>query len=189
MSAKTENFINLIKEDATIQGAKNNIPPSIIMAQAILESGWGESGLSVNANNYFGIKANSTWKGEIYNGATHEYYDGLLTYQDDDFRAYKSAKGSFKDHSNFLKTNQRYSELFKLKNTDYVGWAKGLKSSGYATSPTYAEKLIALIEQHKLYTFDKKANFYRILVPVIGVILITFIIIFAIKKFNKKTKK
>ena len=78
MSAKTTNFILLIKGAAMLQGALNDIPPSIIMAQAILESGWGESELSTKANNYFGIKADSSWTGEVYNGATHEYYNGVI---------------------------------------------------------------------------------------------------------------
>ena len=146
MSAKTDNFINKNKRASVIEGVRNKIPPSITLAQAILESGWGESGLSVNANNYFGIKANSSWKGEIYNADTHEYYNGVLTYTSDDFRAYKNPLASFKDHSLFLHENPRYSNLFELDFLDYKGWAHGLKSSGYATSPTYAEKLINLIE-------------------------------------------
>ena len=185
MSAKTDNFINKNKRASIIEGVRNNIPPSITLAQAILESGWGESGLSLNANNYFGIKADSSWKGAIYNADTHEYYNGLLTYTSDDFRAYKNPLESFKDHSKFLKENKRYSNLFNLDFLDYKGWAYGLKSSGYATSPTYAEKLINLIEQYNLNKFDKRAKSLKTLGYIGLVILITIFTMLLIKKFKK----
>jgi flagellum-specific peptidoglycan hydrolase FlgJ len=185
MSAKTDNFINKNKRASIIEGVRNKIPPSITLAQAILESGWGESGLSVNANNYFGIKADSSWKGEIYNADTHEYYNGVLTYTSDYFRAYKNPLESFKDHSIFLHENPRYSNLFDLDFLDYKGWAHGLKRSGYATSPTYAEKLINLIEQYDLNEFDKKAKSFKNLGYIGLVILIAIFTILLIKKFKK----
>jgi len=185
MSAKTDNFINKNKRASIIEGVRNKIPPSITLAQAILESGWGESGLSVNANNYFGIKADSSWKGEIYNADTHEYYNGVLTYTSDDFRAYKNPLQSFKDHSLFLHENPRYSNLFELDFLDYKGWAHGLKSSGYATSPTYAEKLINLIEQYNLNEFDKKAKSFKNLGYILLVVLIAIFTLLLIKKLKK----
>ena len=83
-------------------------------------------------------------------------------YKDDDrkndcFRVYSNAKDSYEDHSRFL-LKDRYKRLFNLKLTDYKGWAKGLKECGYATSPTYASRLIEIIESYELYQFDKRGK-------------------------------
>jgi hypothetical protein len=123
------------------------IPASITLAQGILESGNGESYLATEGKNHFGIKCHE-WKGEEI-------------YADDDkenecFRKYKRVKESYRDHSEFLIKHSRYSSLFELEITDYKGWAKGLKKAGYATSPTYAEKLISIIERYNLQRFDKE---------------------------------
>lgn len=122
-----------------------NIPASITLAQGILESGNGNSTLTKKANNHFGIKCHG-WDGPGY-------------YMDDDkkdecFRVYKNAEDSFEDHSQFL-LKKRYANLFTLKPTDYKGWAKGLKKAGYATNPEYAKRLISIIEDNKLYEYDK----------------------------------
>ncbi|HRZ41547.1 MAG TPA: glucosaminidase domain-containing protein [Bacteroidales bacterium] len=122
------------------------IPASITLAQGLLESGAGTSDLARTANNHFGIKCHKDWSGDTF-------------YKDDDtknecFRKYKNPEESFRDHALFLTTRQRYADLFKLDKTDYKGWAKGLKSAGYATNPAYAEKLIGLIETYELYHYD-----------------------------------
>ncbi len=123
------------------------IPASITLAQGILESGSGSSELAVNANNHFGIKCGSSWKGESY-------------LKDDDakdecFRKYASPEESFNDHSLFLTGSERYSSLFKLSTDDYKGWANGLQTAGYATNPEYADLLIWIIEREKLYKYDQ----------------------------------
>jgi hypothetical protein len=122
------------------------IPASIIMAQACLESDNGNSRLAVKANNHFGIKCHTSW-------------DGEKIYHDDDkkqecFRKYDTPEGSFFDHSDFLRNRDRYAALFSLPSTDYKGWAHGLKKAGYATNPVYAELLIKIIEDNKLYELD-----------------------------------
>lgn len=124
------------------------IPASITLAQGILESGSGQSNLAKKSNNHFGIKCHSDWRGK-------------KVYHDDDkkgecFRKYKHVSESFRDHSIFLAERKRYRFLFDYSITDYKSWAKGLKKAGYATSKTYAKKLIALIERYELYRFDKK---------------------------------
>lgn len=124
------------------------IPASITMAQAIVESGSGNSVLARTANNHFGIKCGSKWT-------------GAKVYHDDDakgecFRAYTSAEESFADHAEFLHTRERYNFLFSYDTDDYTSWAKGLKQAGYATAPTYAEGLINVIESEKLYLLDRK---------------------------------
>lgn len=125
------------------------IPASIKLAQGILESDFGNSRLAVKANNHFGIKCHG-WQGETYN-------------KDDDarnecFRAYVNARESFSDHSVFLSTRPRYALLFELEIHDYKGWAKGLRSAGYATNPKYPELLIGIIERHDLARFDRMAT-------------------------------
>ena len=132
------------------------VPASITLSQAALESGWNTSGLSQNANNFFGIKAHG-WGGATYDAQTQEYYGGYTTVNAE-FRAYPTAYGSFVDHAKFLKKYDRYDNLFELSKTDYIGWAKGLKASGYATSPTYDSKLINLIETYNLDKYDRISN-------------------------------
>lgn len=139
-----QDYIDMWKMVALQKMFDHGIPASITLAQGILESGNGNSKLAREANNHFGIKCHG-WDGSGY-------------YMDDDakdecFRVYKSADESFEDHSQFLLKN-RYADLFKLKVTDYKGWAKGLKKAGYATSPTYAKKLIEIIENSQLYKLD-----------------------------------
>ena len=125
---------------------KYRIPASITLAQGLLESGAGKSELARKSNNHFGIKCHS--------------WDGKRTYHDDDekgecFRVYKNVRDSYEDHSIFLATGSRYAFLFKFSETDYVNWARGLKRAGYATSPTYADKLIEIIERYDLDRFDR----------------------------------
>ena len=76
---------------------------------------------------------------------------------------YKSVRDSYEDHSIFLSTSQRYRPLFKLKNTDYVGWAQGLKLAGYATNPSYADRLINIIESYNLDQYDVPYGTYTVL--------------------------
>ncbi len=127
---------------------KYNIPASIKLAQGIIESGRGTSTLARKANNHFGIKCHKGWKGQKF------YYDDDAP--NECFRKYKSVEDSFRDHSKFLSTRGRYSKLFKLKITDYKGWARGLQSAGYATNKRYSIMLINTIEKYKLYRYDDK---------------------------------
>lgn len=142
----TETYIATYKQFAIEEMQKYGIPASITLAQGIVETGSGNSELARNANNHFGIKCKSEWTGEKY------YYD------DDEkqecFRKYPSAEASYRDHSVFLKTRPYYTSLFSLKPGDYKGWAHGLKKAGYATNPAYAEMLIRVIEDYKLWVYD-----------------------------------
>jgi hypothetical protein len=144
--SKTDLYIEKYAELAVSEMQEFGIPASITLSQGILESGNGESYLATQGKNHFGIKCHG-WEGEEI-------------FADDDaenecFRKYKRVKQSYRDHSEFLTTHSRYSSLFDLELTDYKGWAKGLKKAGYATSPTYAEKLISIIERYDLHQFDK----------------------------------
>lgn len=137
-------------EVAVQQMVQYRIPASITLAQGVLESGAGKSELARKANNHFGIKCNG--------------WTGRKSYHDDDergecFRAYDNAYQSYVDHSVFLTNSPRYRRLFDLKRTDYKGWAKGLKTCGYATSPTYATRLIEIIETYGLHRYDVGKGF------------------------------
>lgn len=140
------NYINQYKDMAIKEMEKYHIPASITLAQGLLESGAGRSELATKGNNHFGIKCGGGWSGK------RMYKDDDS--KDDCFRVYGNAKDSYEDHSRFLLKN-RYKRLFNLKLTDYKGWAKGLKECGYATSPTYATRLIEIIETYQLYQYDK----------------------------------
>lgn len=142
----SEKYLLKYSAIAVEQMEKYGIPASITLAQGLLESGAGKSKLATEANNHFGIKADSRWSGETCssfdNGNWHK------------FRVYKNAEKSYEDHSLFLTGNQRYSALFKLKRADYKGWAKGLKDAYYAEDREYDKKLIGIIERYGLYRYD-----------------------------------
>lgn len=132
---------------AVAQMRTYKIPASITLAQGILESGSGNSFLARASKNHFGIKCGSQWNGKT-------------SFHDDDeknecFRAYSDVTDSYLDHSKFLTKNRRYAFLFELDPNDYKAWAKGLSKAGYATNPHYAQKLIQLIEEEDLYTYDR----------------------------------
>jgi len=140
-------YIERYKGEAISQMKKYNIPASITLAQAILESGDGNSELALKSKNHFGIKCHSNW-------------DGEKVYHDDDendecFRAYNTIADSYEDHSKFL-LRERYADLFELDIEDYKSWARGLKKAGYATNPAYAKQLIKVIEENNLSQLDKE---------------------------------
>ncbi|MBQ9175781.1 MAG: glucosaminidase domain-containing protein [Bacteroidaceae bacterium] len=149
---KSQAFIDYIEKYKSIaieQMELHKIPASITLAQGLLESGAGSSELARKSNNHFGIKCGSTWFGPTY---TH-FDDG----RNECFRVYSNVRESYEDHSQFLQ-KERYSRLFRLSITDYKGWAHGLKACGYATSPTYADRLISLIELYELNLLDRDPN-------------------------------
>ncbi len=142
---KAYNYITLYKDIAIAEMQRSGVPASITLAQGILESAYGESDLCKQSNNHFGIKCKTEWTGN-------------KVYHDDDtnsecFRSYASAADSYKDHSDFLRTRDWYSSLFKLQPTDFEGWAKGLKKAGYAIEKDYPQKLIKVINDYNLNQF------------------------------------
>ncbi|MDR0385603.1 MAG: glucosaminidase domain-containing protein [Prevotellaceae bacterium] len=145
-NAKNE-YIKKFGDMAVAQMRKSGVPASIILGQACLESAYGKSLLTVEGKNHFGIKCHSSWTGEKM------YYDDDLA--GECFRKYKTDEESFADHSDFLRYNKRYESLFDLDPADYKAWAYGLKKAGYATNPRYAESLIKVIEDNKLYLYDR----------------------------------
>ena len=149
-NARYQQYIDQYRDCAIEQMLKWKVPASITLAQGLLESGAGQSDLATRGNNHFGIKCHG--------------WTGATIHRDDDarnecFRAYASAYESFEDHSRFLATGQRYAGLFRLKLTDYQGWARGLKAAGYATNPQYAQRLIDIIQLYKLYQYDTAKSY------------------------------
>lgn len=142
----TLTYIEAFKEVAIEEMNANGIPASITLAQGILESGSGNSTLAKYANNHFGIKCTSDWKGKAYYKTDDQ--------NNDCFRVYQDARESYRDHSTFLK-RKRYSFLFELDKNDYKNWATGLKTAGYATNPKYPELLINVIEKYSLFQYDQ----------------------------------
>lgn len=142
-----EQYIDTYKEIAMREMREYKIPASITLAQGILESGAGNSALAREAKNHFGIKCHKGWTGDTF-------------IMDDDaknecFRKYDNAEESYRDHSLFLTTRDRYAKLFELDILDYEGWATGLKAAGYATNPKYAQGLIDRIQLYHLDKYDK----------------------------------
>lgn len=149
--ATVHTYIEQHKATALQNEKEYGIPAPIILAQGILESGAGTSRLTLASNNHFGIKAGSKWKGRVH-----------LAWDDETnksrFRCYNSPDESFRDHVRLLTTNSCYRPLFKINIYDYRGWAHGLKKAGYATAPNYAQALIGIIDQYKLYEINGGAK-------------------------------
>ena len=139
-----EQFATLAVEEMYRSG----VPASITLAQGLLESRYGLSELAVKGNNHFGIKCHNNWNGKKI------YYDDDA--KGECFRKYPSPEQSYRDHSDFLRYRDRYKFLFDYNTTDYKSWANGLKKAGYATDPSYASKLIRIIEDYRLYEYDDK---------------------------------
>jgi GR25 family glycosyltransferase involved in LPS biosynthesis len=148
-----EEYIEHFKDLAMLLQLTTNVPASIKLGQALLESLAGESELAMNANNHFGLKCWTCSPTEAYMKPDDEYdKNGQLIYSK--FSRFNTAEASYDAHSNRLNTNPKYRSLFSYDRTDYRAWAYGLQKCGYATDKHYAEKLIAIIEKYNLQRFD-----------------------------------
>ena len=143
---KGMNYLKAYKGIAMKEMIRTGVPASITIAQGMLESLYGESELSVQSNNHFGIKCKNEWTGK-------------KVYHDDDskgecFRVYNTVEESYRDHSDFLKSRPYYTSLFQLDPLDYEAWARGLKKCGYATENDYPLMLIKIINDYNLNTLS-----------------------------------
>ncbi|WP_367329340.1 LysM peptidoglycan-binding domain-containing protein [Limosilactobacillus sp.] len=152
-NAHSQNFIQSVAPGAVAGWNKYQVLPSVTVAQAILESGWGRSYLSTSAHNLFGIKG--SYNGHSVNMRTREVYGGHSVYINDNFRAYTNNSESVEDHGNFLYSNRCYHNL--LGDTNYVSVANKLRQDGYATDPSYARSLIKLVQTYNLNQLDSVA--------------------------------
>lgn len=144
---KQEAYIQQFAHLAQIEMQRYGIPASITLAQGLLETNAGESPLAKDANNHFGIKCFSK---VCRRGHCRNFEDDS---HKDFFRIYSTPGESYRAHSALLQ-KARYRTLYQLSGKDYAAWARGLKKAGYATDPRYAEKLIRLIEEFRLYKYD-----------------------------------
>lgn len=141
-SVTVQKYIDQYKTAAIAEMQRTGVPAAITIAQGIHESAAGSSLLVQQSNNHFGIKCKTGWA-------------GASVLHDDDtrsecFRAYTCPQDSYKDHSDFLRSNKRYAFLFDNDPLDYEAWANGLKAAGYATNPRYPQILITTIERYHL---------------------------------------
>ena len=144
-----EQIAKCVKKYAYVYGIEVHSP---IIAQAILESGWGKSGLASKYHNYFGLKCGSSWKGKSVNMATKEEYKvGTLTNIRDNFRVYDSMEAGIKGYFDFINTS-RYANLKGVKSPEE--YVRRIKADGYATSSKYVDNIMRVIRDNKLTRFD-----------------------------------
>ena len=144
-----EQIAKCVKKYAYVYGIEVHSP---IVAQAILESGWGKSSLASKYHNYFGLKCGSSWKGKSVNMATKEEYKvGTLTNIRDNFRVYDSMEAGVKGYFDFINTS-RYANLKGVKSPEE--YVKRIKADGYATSSKYVDNIMRVIRDNKLTRFD-----------------------------------
>lgn len=148
---KPDAFIAMLAGPAQDCQRATGIPASFTIAQAALESSWGEKAIGCNL---FGIKADKSWKGATTLFATHEYIKGTKTPVTDSFRCYASWGECLADRAAFFKANPRYAACFR--ETTGEGWARAVAKAGYATDPHYAETLLAVMRGRSMSRYDLK---------------------------------
>lgn len=155
LTEEQQKFINSVKVEALISYEEHDVLPSLTIAQAILESSWGKSTLTIKGNNLFGVKAYSDWTGSSISLATKEYVKGKYIHTTAKFKSYSTLNESIKDHT-LLLSSERYSRVRNSK--DYKEACNAIYKCGYATSPTYSNSLINIIECYELNQYDIKTS-------------------------------
>lgn len=158
MANKTE-YINRVATALRGMDLKG-LFPSVIIAQAILESGWGESGLAKQYNNHFGMKKGSGtnyggWGGQTVTLKTKEVINGQSVTIDGVFRVYPDLRSSIVDHNGLFYTLSRYKDV--LKATTPREQITAIKNGGYATAANYVDSVMAVVESNNLTRFDATA--------------------------------
>ncbi|MBG6248519.1 MULTISPECIES: flagellar assembly peptidoglycan hydrolase FlgJ [Symbiopectobacterium] len=157
----SSNFVSQLAVPAQIASQQSGIPYHLIMAQAALESGWGQREIPTAdgrpSHNLFGIKAGSNWDGPVTEITTTEYEDGVAKKVKASFRVYDSYMDALGDYVKLLTNNPRYSNVAAAGSAEQA--AHALQRAGYATDPQYAQKLIAMIQQMK-NTSEKAVKAY-----------------------------
>ncbi|MDG4512043.1 GBS Bsp-like repeat-containing protein [Streptococcus suis] len=156
LTTSEQSFFNNILPAIQQVSQKKGIVTSVMLAQSILESGWGTSQLAKNAYNIFGIKADSSWKGNTYTVHTKEVVNGKTITVEKQFRAYKSLLESISDYGSFFTSTAWRTKNYAsfLQATNHETALTSLLASGYATDPVYAEKLKSLIQRYGLDQYD-----------------------------------
>lgn len=153
-SSRARAFVDEVWPHAVEAGRATGIPPQFLVAQAALETGWGEKVLrekdGSSSYNLFNIKAGSSWSGDTVSRDVTEYNAGGAYTERSRFRSYDSYADSFRDYANLLAGSSRYSGV--LGQTDAASFARSLQQAGYATDPMYADKLTRVIRGSTLRT-------------------------------------
>jgi flagellar protein FlgJ len=142
--ANPQDFVSQLRPHLERAAQELGVSPKLLMAQAAVETGWGkhmprdEQGQL--SKNLFGIKADASWSGAASNSMTHEFVEGQMESQRDNFRSYGSYAQSVQDYVAFLKRNPRYEQALEHGGSD-KNFLQGLKSAGYATDPHYVDKI------------------------------------------------
>ena len=156
---KKSEFIPTIAPLVQAENKKRGYPlfSSVVIAQAICESGWGQSKIMMKANAIFGIKATSSWKGKVYNTNTQECYDGVsYTNITACFRAYNSLAESISDYFDLITKLERYRKATVAETP--LECITAIKNGGYATSPTYINTIMSIINSNDLTKYDVVEN-------------------------------
>lgn len=154
--SRTDKFIASVAPAAIQNYNKYGIFPSVTIAQAALESSWGESDLAVLANNLFGIKADAGWTGEKMLFDTREEINGQSVIVKAYFRVYPSVADSIDNHGLFFQENERYTQfgVFSAKSPEEQ--IRAIHRAGYATDSNYSDKVLSVIYDYNLKRFDKQ---------------------------------
>lgn len=140
-------FVNKMSAAADFASRQSGVPAKLILSQAALESGWGQRELmrkdGSTSHNLFGIKATGGWKGEVVYATTTEFEDGVAHKVQQPFRAYDSYADSFADYARLIGRNERYNEVLTAPSAEVA--AQRIQEAGYATDPSYADKLISIM--------------------------------------------
>ena len=150
-----QQFLEKISNIVVAENNKRGKPlfASVVIAQAICESAWGQSQIMMKANAVFGIKCGSNWKGKYYNAKTKECYDGK-NYVNirDNFRAYDSLEDSVKDYFDLICRTPRYRKALLTETP--LACITAIKQGGYATSPSYVTTIMSIINKNNLTKYD-----------------------------------
>ncbi|MGL4108533.1 glycoside hydrolase family 73 protein [Clostridium sp. LP20] len=152
-----ESFIESLRKGSLAVYKKYGVLPSVTISQAILESDWGRSSLASEYNNYYGIKADKSWKGKVANLTTKENHSDVIK---DNFRVYNSVEESVEDLGKFLNENSRYRNNGLFQGKNYIEQAQALEDAGYSTAKNeggdkiYADLLIDVIKENNLMLID-----------------------------------
>jgi flagellum-specific peptidoglycan hydrolase FlgJ len=153
-----QNFITSISSETITACKQTNLFPSLMIAQACLESNYGQSKLSILHNNYFGVKASAAWTGSTVNYQTKEFVNNKLITIKQAFRSYQTRADGFIDRVRFLQVNKRYSINGVFSSRTPEEQAKAFLKAGYATDPAYPQKLIDIMSKYKLKQYDIQCN-------------------------------
>lgn len=151
-------FIEAMAPVAQESYKEHGVLPSITLAQGIIESAWGKSGLTVQGNNLFVIKADISWTGPVIEMNTQEFVNGQYITVVARWRVYDRWEDSILDHGKFLKENIRYEQAGVFNAKNYKEQAEALLRAGYATDPNYSNKLCSMIESYSLDQYDNVQN-------------------------------